>query len=84
MAATVLNSEQAVEMSVFIVRAFIRLREMLPGSKALSSRVDRLEKTQQTRDGTIREIISVINKLTNPPASPRKKIGFAIPTARAG
>jgi ORF6N domain len=84
MAATVLNSEQAVEMSVFIVRAFIRLREMLPASKALSGRVDELEKNQQTHDGTIQEIVTVINKLTNPPASSRKKIGFAVPVARTG
>jgi hypothetical protein len=84
MAATVLNSEQAVEMSVYIVRTFIRLREMLPASKALSGRVDKLEKNLQTHDGTIQEIINVINKLTTPPVSRRKKIGFAIPTARAG
>jgi ORF6N domain len=84
MVATVLNSKQAIDMSVFIVRAFIRMRESLPASKALSARVDDLEKNQQTHDGTIQEIIGVINKLTNPPASSRKKIGFAIPTARAG
>jgi len=44
MAATVLNSEQAVEMSVFVVRAFVRLREMLAANKELAAQDRRIWK----------------------------------------
>ena len=44
MAATVLNSEKAVEMSVFVVRAFVRLRAMLAANKELAARIEELEK----------------------------------------
>jgi hypothetical protein len=84
MAATVLNSEQAVEMSVFVVRAFVRLREMLAGNKELSDKIEELEKRLETHDGTIREIINVIKRLMNPPARRRRTIGFELPSARVG
>jgi hypothetical protein len=84
MAATVLNSEQAVEMSVFVVRAFVRLRQMLAANREFADRIKELEKHLETHDGTIQEIINVINKLMNPPPSRRTKIGFALPPARTG
>jgi len=84
MAATVLNSEQAVEMSVFVVRAFVRLREILAGNKELSDKIDELEKRLETHDGTIREIINVIKRLMNPPVRRRRTIGFELPSARVG
>jgi hypothetical protein len=84
MAATVLNSERAVEMSVFVVRAFVRLREMLAANKELAARIEELEEHLETHDGTIQEIIHVIKKLMNPPPSRRSKIGFALPSTRTG
>ncbi len=84
MAATVLNSEQAVEMSVFVVRAFVRLREMLAANKELAGRIEELEKHLETHDGAIQEIIKVIKRLMNPPLSRRSKIGFALPPAQTG
>ena len=84
MAATVLNSERAVEMSVFVVRAFVRLREMLAANKELAARIEELEEHLKTHDGTIEEIINAIRKLTNPPLNRRSKIGFALPPARTG
>jgi hypothetical protein len=84
MAATVLNSEQAVEMSVYVVRAFVRLREMLAANKELAARIDELEEHLETHDGAIQEIINVIKKLMNPPPSRRRKIGFALPSTRTG
>jgi hypothetical protein len=84
MAATVLNSEQAVEMSVFVVRAFVRLREMLAANRELADRIEELEEHLETHDGAIQEIIHVIKKLMNPPPSRRSKIGFALPSARTG
>ncbi|HMB83165.1 MAG TPA: ORF6N domain-containing protein [Terriglobales bacterium] len=84
MAATVLNSEQAVEMSVFVVRAFVRLRETLAANREFADRIKELEEHLETHDGTIQEIFNVIKKLMNPPPSRRSKIGFALPPARTG
>jgi hypothetical protein len=84
MAATVLNSEQAVEMSVFVVRAFVRLREMLAANKDLAARIEELEEHLETHDGAIHEIFHVIKKLMNLPSRRRSKIGFALPPARTG
>src|ERR1039457_2143211 len=82
MAATVLNSEQAVEMSVYVVRAFIRLRAARAANRELAGRIEELEKPLETHDGAIQEIIKVIKKLMTPPPSRRGKIGFAVPPAR--
>jgi len=84
MAATVLNSERAVEMSVFVVRAFVRLREMLAANKELAARIEELEEHLETHDGTIQEIFHIIKKLMNPPPTRRSKIGFALPATRTG
>jgi hypothetical protein len=84
MAATVLNSEQAVEMSVYVVRAFVRLRAALAADRELAGRIEELEKHLKTHDGAIQEIIQVIKRLMNPPPSRRRKIGFALPPARTG
>ena len=84
MAATVLNSEQAVEMSVFVVRAFVRLREALAANKELASRIEELEEHLETHDGTIQEIMRVIKSLMNPARRRRRKIGFALPRTRTG
>ena len=84
MAATVLNSEQAVEMSVYVVRAFVRLRAALAANRELAGRIEELEKHLETHDGAIQEIIKVIKKLMNPSPSRRSKIGFALPPTRTG
>jgi hypothetical protein len=82
MAATVLNSKRAVEMSVFVVRAFVRLRKMLSENKEFGDRIKELEQHLKTHDGAIRDILIVIERLLNPPPSRRKKIGFMLPAAR--
>ena len=84
MAATVLNSEQAVEMSVFVVRAFVRLREMLAANKEVAARIEELEEHLETHDSKIQKIIEVLKRLINPPPDRRNRIGFAHPAARTG
>lgn len=84
MAATVLNSKEAVEMSVFVVRAFVRLRAMLGANKVFAARIEELEKHLATHDCNIQKIINIINRLMNPPANRRSKIGFSLPPARTG
>jgi hypothetical protein len=79
MAATVLNSERAVEMSVFVVRAFVRLREMLATNRQLAPKIDELERRLETHDTAIQEIIDAIKELMSPEETPRDKIGFQLP-----
>lgn len=80
MAATILNSPRAVEMSVYVVRAFVKLRELLGSNKELARRFDeleaRLEKRLTTHDQAIAAILSAIRQLMNPPVPKRRPIGF--------
>src|ERR1700684_3583201 len=82
MAATVLNSERAVEMSVFVVRAFVRLREMLANNRKLAGKIDELENRLDTHDSTIQDLIEAIKELMKPEDPPRKSIGFQIPAGK--
>ena len=76
MAATVLNSARAIQMSVFVVRAFVRLREMLATNKELAEKVNERERRVDTHDQSIQQIISAIRMLMRPAAGPLKQIGF--------
>ncbi len=77
MAATVLNSAKAIEMSVFVVRAFVQLREMLSTHKELAEKLDALERTVSTHDQAIAGLINAIRELTRtPPHTWPRPIGF--------
>jgi len=80
MAATILNSPRAIEMSVFVVRAFVQLRELLSSNKELARRFAqleaRLDKKLAAHDEAIAAILSAIRQLMHPPASKRRPIGF--------
>jgi hypothetical protein len=76
MAATILNSPRAVEMSLYVVRAFVRLRELLTSNTALARKLDELERKYQHHDEAITAILSAIRELTNPLAPKRRGIGF--------
>src|SRR5579864_2680572 len=82
MAATVLNSERAVEMSVFVVRAFVRLREMLATNQQLASKIDELEQRLDTHDASIQELIEAIRELMAPEPGTGRKIGFQLPAGK--
>jgi phage regulator Rha-like protein len=82
MAATVLNSERAVEMSVFVVRAFVRLREMLATNQQLASKIDELEQRLDTHDASIQELIEAIRELMAPEPAKGRRIGFQLPAAK--
>jgi len=81
MAASVLNSERAVQMSIFVVRAFVRLREMLATNQRLAVKVGELERRLDTHDSAIVELIEAINELMTPEDPPRGRIGFQLPAA---
>lgn len=77
MAASVLKSPQAVKVSVYVVRAFVKLREMLSTHKELARRLDDLERSLQKHDHQIISLFQAIRQLMSPPDPPRKQIGFA-------
>jgi hypothetical protein len=81
MAATVLSSAQAIEMSVWVVRAFVRLREMLARNRHLAAKINELEERLQTHDGAIVSLIKAIKDLSAPERRLRRKIGFQLPSA---
>jgi hypothetical protein len=76
MAASVLSSPRAVEMSVFVVRAFVQLRALLASSRELSERLNELERKFSTHDQAIAGLIDAIRQLTATPANPSRPIGF--------
>ena len=77
MAANVLNSRRAVQVSVFVVRAFVRLRRMMVQHKELAARLDELERKLKGHDRQIIALVDAIRQLmAPPPAPPRKRIGF--------
>jgi hypothetical protein len=77
MAATVLNSPRAIALSVLVVRAFVRLREMVASNQELARKLAELERRVGTHDQTIVEILQAIRHLTSPPTTgPKRKIGF--------
>ena len=76
MLAAVLNTPRAIEVSVFVVRAFVRLREILSTHKALAGRLAELESKIESHDEAIRSLVSAIRQLMAAPERPAKKIGF--------
>lgn len=79
MAATVLNSPRAVEVSIYVVRAFVRLREVLAGNKELAAKFLELERKLKGHDQAIAGILDAIRQLMAPPPVPKKRsIGFVI------
>jgi len=78
MAASVLNSPRAIEISVHVVRAFVRLRELVSSHKELSQKLNQLERKVGAHDRAIAELINAIRELMTP-LEPKKKraIGFA-------
>ena len=77
MAATVLNSPQAVAMSVYVVRAFIRMREQLAANAAILKRLTEIDKTLLQHDAALRDIYHKLLPLLQPaPESPKRRIGF--------
>ena len=80
MAASVLNSSRAVEMSVYVVRAFVRLRDVLSSNAELARKLDALEKSVATLDARTRrqfeEVYAAIRALMAPAAIKARPIGF--------
>ena len=75
--STVLNSPRAIAVNIEIMRAFVRLRELIASNKELAAKLDQLEKKLDTHDQAITEIMHAIRQLMTPPEPTKKrKIGF--------
>jgi hypothetical protein len=83
MLASVLNTPRATEVSVFVVRAFVRLRELLATHRGLANKLAELEGKIETHDEAIRSLVSAIRQLMAPPVPGKKKIGFLLKEKRA-
>ncbi len=79
MAASVLNSPRAVEVSVYVVRAFVKLRELLASNKELAKKLDELERKLSAHDKAIVQLVEAIRQLMAPPEIRKRPIGFVIP-----
>ena len=76
MLANVLNSPSAVEASIQVVRAFVKLRELLSTNKEFAGKLSQLEEKLEQHDEEIQLIFKAIRKLMKPPETTKRKIGF--------
>lgn len=76
MLANVLNSPIAVEASIHVVRAFVKIREILLTHKEFASKLNQLENKIEKHDEEIHVIFEAIRQLMTPPEKPKRKIGF--------
>lgn len=83
-AANILNSPRAVQMSVFVIRAFVKMRETMLGTRELAKKLEALEKQLTGRLDThevaivrvLQDLMLILNPPATPPPPPRPKIGF--------
>jgi ORF6N domain len=77
MAAMILSSERAVAMSVYVVRAFVKMRRELLTDATLEARLQKIEKTLLSHDSALRDVIQKLRPLLLPPPdAPKPRIGF--------
>jgi phage regulator Rha-like protein len=76
MLSSVLKSQRAVQMNILIIRAFIKLREVLACHKDLARKMEDLEREQREQGRQLAAVFSIVKKLIEVPASPQNPIGF--------
>jgi hypothetical protein len=76
MLASVLNSQKAIEVSVYVVRAFVKLREILSAHPEIARKLSELERTVASHDVRIQALFEAIRCLMADPASKGRSIGF--------
>lgn len=78
MLASVLNSQVAIQASVRVVRAFVRLREMVAANAKLTIKLRDLERRLDSHDEAIVELFTVLKQLLQPEVKPKREIGFHV------
>jgi hypothetical protein len=76
MLSSVLNSQRAVQMNILMIRAFVKLREMIATHKDLARKIEEIERTQQKQG---QQISAIIKHFIEVPAKPKRPIGFRPP-----
>lgn len=76
MASAVLSTRRAVEVSVYVMRAFVQLREAVAAHREIGRRLDELQRKVGAQDGVIVGIVRALRELTQPPPQTRRRIGF--------
>jgi hypothetical protein len=80
MAATVLNSKRAIEMSILVVRAFVHMRQALVVNQHVASKLSELEARLDSHDAEIDDLVQAIRELLTPLPSSSRRIGFELPS----
>ena len=83
MLSSVLNSRRAIVVNILIMRAFVRLREVMASSKEFARRLYELEKRIASQDESIRTLFQAIRQLMASPEKQPRKIGFQLREERA-
>ncbi len=78
MLASVLNSDIAVQASVRVVRAFVRLREMVAANAQLAAKLEELERRLDSHDEAIVDLFAALKRLLEPEPKPKREIGFHV------
>ena len=76
MLASILKSQRAAQMSIFVVRAFIRMRQYLATHKDLARKMEDLERKQNEQGTQLATVYDVLKQMINPPSKPKRRIGF--------
>ena len=83
MAASVLNSKRAIEMSIFVVRAFVQMQAALLLNRHVLSKLSELEGRLDEHGDDIQDIVDALRELMAPPPASNRRIGFQAPTSSA-
>ncbi len=83
MLSSVLRSERAIQVNIAIMRAFVKLREILSAHKELAYKLAELERKIERHEEEIKAIFDVIRQLMKPSEKPRRRIGFRVKDEKA-
>ena len=83
MLASVLNSDVAIQASVRVVRAFVRLREMVAANAQLAGKLTELERRLDSHDEAIVDLFAALKRLLEPEPKPKREIGFHVRERRS-
>ena len=77
MLSSVLRSKRAIQVNIAVMRAFVRLRDIISSHRELAHKFQELEKKIAGHDAEIQAIFTAIRQLMEPPRKPKRKIGFS-------
>lgn len=82
MLSSVLRSQRAVQMNILVIRAFVKIRELLSVHKDLAHKMEDLERKQNENSQQLAAVYSIIKKLIDTPLKPPNQIGFKVKNCR--